>query len=99
MCTQAPAPAICPGSASETLDLRCGETMKVNTTVIPNDNAPQMKLRPDDIGRQAFEEGFEAYLRSKYCFARPRPKCPPQTIGMWENLAKEFFAKRIFSKL
>ena len=50
------------GSAEETLDLRGNPP--VQTHVIPSENPPQMKLRPDILGRQAFEAGAEQYFSS-----------------------------------
>eukprot|EP00996_Jenningsia_fusiforme_P002820 NODE_3636_length_942_cov_480.486002_g3339_i0.p1 GENE.NODE_3636_length_942_cov_480.486002_g3339_i0~~NODE_3636_length_942_cov_480.486002_g3339_i0.p1 ORF type:complete len:234 (-),score=32.69 NODE_3636_length_942_cov_480.486002_g3339_i0:162-863(-) len=50
------------GSAEETLDLRGNPP--VQTHVIPSDNPPQLKLRPDILGRQAFEAGAEQYFGS-----------------------------------
>jgi hypothetical protein len=50
------------GSAEEVLDLRGNPV--VHTQVIPADNPPQLKLRPDLLGRQAFEAGAEQYFGS-----------------------------------
>jgi hypothetical protein len=48
------------GSAEEILDLRGNPP--VQTHIIQSDNPPQLKLRPDVIGRQAFEAGAEQYF-------------------------------------
>eukprot|EP00995_Heteronema_vittatum_P005970 NODE_1943_length_862_cov_286.166052_g1361_i0.p1 GENE.NODE_1943_length_862_cov_286.166052_g1361_i0~~NODE_1943_length_862_cov_286.166052_g1361_i0.p1 ORF type:complete len:219 (+),score=82.67 NODE_1943_length_862_cov_286.166052_g1361_i0:63-719(+) len=50
------------GSASETLDLRGNPA--VHTQVIPSENPPQLKFRPDVLGRQAFEQGASQYFGS-----------------------------------
>lgn len=51
------------GSAEEVLDLRGSPA--VRTKIIPGDNAaPQMTLRPDVLGRQAFEAGADQYFGS-----------------------------------
>jgi len=50
------------GSAEETLDLR--GTPPVSTHIIPGEGGPQMRLRPDAIGRQAFEAGADQYFSS-----------------------------------
>eukprot|EP01004_Peranema_trichophorum_P007933 NODE_6701_length_854_cov_49.774282_g6103_i0.p1 GENE.NODE_6701_length_854_cov_49.774282_g6103_i0~~NODE_6701_length_854_cov_49.774282_g6103_i0.p1 ORF type:complete len:235 (-),score=56.81 NODE_6701_length_854_cov_49.774282_g6103_i0:93-797(-) len=50
------------GSAEEVLDLRGNPP--VHTNVIPSDNPPQLKLRPDVLGRQAFEAGADQYFTS-----------------------------------
>jgi hypothetical protein len=50
------------GSAEEILDLR--GTPPVATHIIPGEGGPQMRLRPDAIGRQAFEAGADQYFSS-----------------------------------
>eukprot|EP00994_Dinema_validum_P001496 NODE_1304_length_1014_cov_536.679793_g1004_i0.p1 GENE.NODE_1304_length_1014_cov_536.679793_g1004_i0~~NODE_1304_length_1014_cov_536.679793_g1004_i0.p1 ORF type:complete len:244 (+),score=33.47 NODE_1304_length_1014_cov_536.679793_g1004_i0:57-788(+) len=48
------------GSAEEILDLRGNPP--VRTDIIPSDNPPQLKFRPDVLGRQAFEAGADQYF-------------------------------------
>eukprot|EP01010_Urceolus_cornutus_P000233 NODE_1033_length_1150_cov_333.712988_g785_i0.p1 GENE.NODE_1033_length_1150_cov_333.712988_g785_i0~~NODE_1033_length_1150_cov_333.712988_g785_i0.p1 ORF type:complete len:350 (-),score=128.38 NODE_1033_length_1150_cov_333.712988_g785_i0:99-1097(-) len=48
------------GSAMEVMDLR--GSPEVRTIVVPSDNPPQMKLRPDLVGRHAFERGSDQYF-------------------------------------
>jgi len=50
------------GSAEEVLDLRVAP--QTTTTVLPGASAPQLRLRPDVLGRQAFEAGLEAFFSS-----------------------------------
>eukprot|EP00668_Euglena_longa_P034463 GGOE01044274.1.p1 GENE.GGOE01044274.1~~GGOE01044274.1.p1 ORF type:complete len:489 (+),score=71.87 GGOE01044274.1:90-1469(+) len=61
------------GSADEVLDLH-SDHIQVESTVIPGESMPQMKLRPDVIGRQAFEDGMDSFIagvRQKYGFPPP----------------------------
>eukprot|EP00667_Euglena_gracilis_P008128 EG_transcript_8222 len=61
------------GSADEVLDLH-SDHIQVESTVIPGESMPQMKLRPDVIGRQAFEDGMDSFIagvRQKYGFPAP----------------------------
>eukprot|EP00667_Euglena_gracilis_P009140 EG_transcript_9271 len=50
------------GSAEEILDLR--NAPQPTTTIIPGSSVPQLKLRPDVLGRQAFEAGLETFFSS-----------------------------------
>jgi len=51
------------GSAEEVLDLRA--TPSVQTHVIPSENPlPQLRLRPDLVGKMAFDAGAEQFFGS-----------------------------------